>query len=466
MQSSEKRSLLNVISLNIDNNFGLNEEDMSVQHLNKVHSGLKYDQLYHSFKRVGLIKLSSLLVESAIKVLINVSNLNLQIDTLSITNHNSDVSEEFTKPEYFKKGVGNLIYEFSKIHSLTDEFFYNINLMNLNTLSLTLIYKVIENFDIVRILKNIKNWTNIDFKRFLLSKTWDLWFKNINILIQSNIHDPIFLKCQDFNWSVDINYFNIDFWFTKQKSKKNNSEVCTFLHVVKSEEYSFRNFIIWEDEEVKQFYDEFSEHLSSENYDIEFIVPINCLEHVNFSKDSTYDLINNTNNVNLIQEINKANKISCPIYLSDCLTQISKYKELLPAKCHYTLWEVNYNKIDLEEYFVNFTEEIVEELSWIYISEIELKLQLSRDEWDLIKRIVSSTNCKIYLQSITLRPYQLEKVIEILDLLSECQNIESIDFEYNYFPTISNPLEAIREAKYNFRKKNGVISKLSIKLCQ
>ena len=184
-----------------------------------------------------------------------------------------------------------------------------------------------------------------------------------------------------------------------------------------------------------------------------------------FWNNYSYDFINSDKYENLANELNKVNKASCVIYLLNCLTYLNKYKELLPTKCTYILCQSNENKLDFENYIIYNADEIMDELSWLYVSEIILELQLTGKECDLIKRIISSPNCKTHLRKILLKPYKLENVIEILDLLSECQNIETIELEYRYFPTISYPLKAVKEAKNKFKKKVGVIRKLCIKLC-
>ena len=239
--------------------------------------------MYNSFKKVNYIYLTHNYSERSSTIIKHVNDLELQIENLQITCYRSEDSEKFTNPEYFKNGVKNLIHTITHSHLLTDEFLNNINLMNLSTLWLNLKWHVEKDFYTIQILRNIKNWRNIKFHRTILHKTWKLSFKNVNISIHSSMHDPVVLNCKTFNWSVDINSFNTDYWFTKHKSKKYKRD-WTFLHIVNSGEYSFHDFIFLNDEETKEYYDDFSEHLSTESNHIEFIIPMDRLVYVGVLK--------------------------------------------------------------------------------------------------------------------------------------------------------------------------------------
>ena len=77
---------------------------------------------------------------------------------------------------------------------------------------------------------------------------------------------------------------------------------------------------------------------------------------------------------------------------------------------------------------------------------------LSFKELQLIKEIISSPNSKIYLREVYLELNTFDEVVEILDLISECSNIESITLEYRdvYRLDMGESEETIREVKNKY----------------
>ena len=77
---------------------------------------------------------------------------------------------------------------------------------------------------------------------------------------------------------------------------------------------------------------------------------------------------------------------------------------------------------------------------------------LSFKELQLIKEIISSPNSKIYLRKVDLELNTFDEVVEILELISECSNIESITLEYRdvYRLDMGESEETIREVKNKY----------------
>ena len=77
---------------------------------------------------------------------------------------------------------------------------------------------------------------------------------------------------------------------------------------------------------------------------------------------------------------------------------------------------------------------------------------LSFKELQLIKEIISSPNSKIYLRKVYLELNTFDEVVEILNLISECSNIESITLEYRdvYRLDMGESEETIREVKNKY----------------
>ena len=77
---------------------------------------------------------------------------------------------------------------------------------------------------------------------------------------------------------------------------------------------------------------------------------------------------------------------------------------------------------------------------------------LSFKELQLIKEIISSPNSKIYLRKVDLELNTFDEVVEILDLISECSNIESITLEYRdvYRLDMGESEETIRDVKNKY----------------
>ena len=110
---------------------------------------------------------------------------------------------------------------------------------------------------------------------------------------------------------------------------------------------------------------------------------------------------------------------------------------------------------------------MVEKLTTLRILRIESYLGniLSDEELQLIKEVIASQNSKIYLTEVILIVPNLNEAIEILELLSNCMNIEYVLINYKdaSSPLISDPEEAIRQAKSNFYKKVDLACRVFIK---
>ena len=106
----------------------------------------------------------------------------------------------------------------------------------------------------------------------------------------------------------------------------------------------------------------------------------------------------------------------------------------------------------------------------IHISNIKSLRILNHDEFLSIKKVISSTSSKYYLKSVELHVCSFDDAAEILDLLSDWINLDSVELRYKLFSNfiitknnlINEIREAIRELKNKFYKNAGIICKLSI----
>ena len=313
---------------------------------------------------------------------------------------------------------------------MNNEFFQNINKINPNLLILKFKYGVTEEFDYIRILKNIKSTINIDFWKYFSLDSCQLSFTNTPIIIKSNYHEPLFIRWKSFLWYADISKLNIDFWFSKNEDNKISNRNQTFLHFIHSLECIVHNWErIWDKEEIKRIQSNFSSNILISDHEYEFVIPMRFLDYVDISDEQISKIINNDNKSTLIEEISEAKKISCSLNFITGLSNLEQWRSLLPWKCTYSLTQ--YSKtIDEINYGINSISSTVESLSLIHISCIYIIILLSEENYLLMREILSSSDIKFYLTTIKLVLRNLSNAIDILELLSECKYVESVDLQY------------------------------------
>ena len=109
---------------------------------------------------------------------------------------------------------------------------------------------------------------------------------------------------------------------------------------------------------------------------------------------------------------------------------------------------------------------IDEKISSIHISKFQNYSNwiTFEEEVKLIKKAFSSPYSKVYLREVSLNVENIKDAIDILDILSDWINIESVSILFfdDYNPDIADSKEAIIEAKNRFYKKAGIICTLWI----
>ena len=139
---------------------------------------------------------------------------------------------------------------------------------------------------------------------------------------------------------------------------------------------------------------------------------------------------------------------------------------VFPAKW---LYSFNYDMVNRHMHKKAFNDSfnlIDEKISSIYISKFQNYSNwiTFEEEVKLIKKAFSSPYSKIYLREVSLNVENIKDAIDILDILSDWMNIESVSIQFldDYNPDIVDSKEAITEAKNRFYKKAGIIYTLLI----
>ena len=88
----------------------------------------------------------------------------------------------------------------------------------------------------------------------------------------------------------------------------------------------------------------------------------------------------------------------------------------------------------------------------------------SKEELLLIKELISSPLSKVNLRRVFLKIESFDDAVDILDLLSDCQNIEAIQIKFvkDSDSEMYDIKDMIKLAKNMFIRKVGIISRLAI----
>ena len=122
---------------------------------------------------------------------------------------------------------------------------------------------------------------------------------------------------------------------------------------------------------------------------------------------------------------------------------------------------IDYQHIECK--YIGLPNKITDTIKKIRISDIKLHMPLAEDHFQLIKEIVLSSYSMTYLRAIELTLLTLDNAIELLYLLSDCMNLDSVILKIDGHPVFNEfKAEAIREAKNEFYMKVGIITELSI----
>ena len=102
-------------------------------------------------------------------------------------------------------------------------------------------------------LNNINENTIIKFNLEFALRGSRIWFSNAIIKItQSKYKDPLYIKCYEFYWYIELEKLNNKYWFSSKfwEDKYQSEE---FIHIKFSKEYIFENVKVINDwEEIKE----------------------------------------------------------------------------------------------------------------------------------------------------------------------------------------------------------------------
>ena len=147
-----------------------------------------------------------------------------------------------------------------------------------------------------------------------ISRIIVLWaFKNVPIkIVQSNWEDPLFAECKKFTCYAGIDKLFKKFWFSSTDSETTQYSRETFIHVKMSNEYYFDHYKLLDESDVDKTYKtKFPDH--SPMSECELIIPMKYLYSVYYDRDNIHSLISHKDKLEFMNEISKAQKISCSI---------------------------------------------------------------------------------------------------------------------------------------------------------
>ena len=147
------------------------------------------------------------------------------------------------------------------------------------------------------------------------------------------------------------------------------------------------------------------------------------------------------------------------------LKYLNNWETLFPSFWTYSLLEYSKTKDLNERTFQSNLEEkenLLFNLSHLKIASICLSFNLSDNDYSFILNVLLLPSVKNNLTYLKLNLVFVSYVLEVLDLLSNCINIECIELSYLNSDDIINSEEAIKEAKITFFRKIGIIPMLSI----
>ena len=109
----------------------------------------------------------------------------------------ADEYEELSNPDYFWNEVNHIKFWTDDANALSNRFLNNINAIRPKRLTLMLGELGSGDFDIIKILTNIKFDLNLELLWYIEYTMLKLSFNDTPILIQSNQQKPIIIKCKN-----------------------------------------------------------------------------------------------------------------------------------------------------------------------------------------------------------------------------------------------------------------------------
>ena len=335
----------------------------------------------------------------------------------------------------------------------------------MEAISLAIDEEVTGSFDIIRILKNVPQNIKIDLIHGYYFNFCFLNFKKVLIKIfQLDYEDPLFVEWSEFICFIEINQLSENYLFSSVDSETTKGIQEIFIHIKTSNQYNFDCCkVLSEYEATKAYKAKFPDHSSIS--ECELIIPMKYLYSVNFDSNNILSLISSKDKFKFVNQILKAQKISCSISFCSELQYLSKCTSLFPQKCWYSI--VEYSKPDnwdeFEEYIKSkLKTDCFDDFSNVNLISIYVCYKISTNSYDFIKRLLLLPNVKNYLIYIKLILPKLSQALSILSLLSDWLFIESVELSYCKNDCEEDPVELIKSSKVSLTKKIGVINELKI----
>ena len=272
-------------------------------------------------------------------ILEDIGNIGIQIKYLYFSVNSIEELDCLTNPEYFSKGLSELEICFKDTIPLSDIFFYNINRIKLKKISFEFDDEVNGSFDIIKILKNTQRNIELNLRHVSISNPCTLCFTNVPIkIIQSNCEDLLFVVCEQFICLIEIYELFENFWFSSINIDSLQSNWETFIHVKISKEYKFNWYKLLNESEVfKTYKTKFPDH--SPMSECKLIIPMKYLYSAYYDRDTIHSLLSHKDKLKFMNEISKAQKISCSISYCSELQYLSEWASIFPKTCRYSIVE-------------------------------------------------------------------------------------------------------------------------------
>ena len=231
-------------------------------------------------------------------------------------------------------------------------------------------------------------------------------------------------------------------------------------------EYNINWYKLLDESEVTKTYKtKFPDHTPMS--ECELIIPMKYLYTAHYGHDNIHSLISHKDRLEFMNEISKAQNISCSINYYSELQYLNEWVSLFPQKCIFLFLENS--KPDNWDKFESYIKSILDadsldEFSQIKLYGVHLSYELSEGSYELIRRLLLLPNVQANLSNIRLVLPKLSQALSILLRLSDCFMIEYVKLSYSKNDSEIDSTDLIKSSINSFTKKVGIIDKIKISL--
>ena len=415
----------------------------------------RLDPRFADFKRINWIFDNDYGKSYAVDNLELADKFSIKIDSLTINkNHFDDLKE------LYKDRDPNLMIGYFEIDNYVESNWLAEDIEFINKLSpkkLTIHGDIwtVENINALAML----NWANVDID-FGVTINEDIyfWFVNTPIQLFDSNSDQMFI----FEWESirifiekdDKDEFEIN-GIEEVKLLKTNTGNFLFIPLDTIHQIEYLGFreISRADNINKQFADLCVQHQFKED---RLIIPMGYSNRIFIQlEDENLDYLNQCKD---IYKIFKEKQIEPTIRSLGTLLEI---KKLLPDDFSRIYFKLNdYRSTEIWKRSLS---RIMNKLDWFNLKFINIykKSTLSPDEFHYWCKMLHFSKTRFNLTSINLKFSLLSECLTVLSLCSGCPELELVKLEY-FEADAEDELEAVKNAKREFRQKFGFIQKLDI----